>query len=1023
MKKRKHCSNLRKILLVLFFNCFVISLLLSQEMTITGKVLDNSNLEPLPGVNIVIEGTSLGTVTDINGQFSIFAQKGSKLEFSYIGYTTQVVTVGDETAITVKLAEDVKKLDEIVVVGYGTMKKSDVTGSIITVSETDFKQVKTTNVIESLQGKAAGVDISKSSGEAGSGFSITIRGERSLSANNDPLYIVDGIQYGSGIDINPNDIASIEILKDVSSTAIYGAKGANGVVIITTKKGIEGKTEISFSTYVGINKPLGSLPYMNSADYQQYKEDLTKTKEYRKTGEWPAEVDINYTDFEKEGIANGTDTRWLDLITRDGYLKNYFLSVAGGKNSMTYNLSLDYIDEIGMLEKDNYKRYVIKGGMDIKVNDYLSIGNSNVLSYKDRSRMDFPEKNTFLMNPLAVPYDSTGELLINPTIGSTAQTPLWYYQDGYYAREELTSRIFSNVYVKLKITDALSIRSTLNVDLTTFRMGYSERASETDVNTGMYIKPSKDLTWSNILTFDKDLGIHHFQVTGVHELMAENTERYAITGINPTIENSLWYALDGMDEISVKLDKDKTGDNNETADLYYSGSKQLAVLGRINYTLLGKYVVTASLRIDGSSVLAEGNKWDKFPAASIAWNASEEGFLNTIEDISMLKIRVGYGTSGNYSVPVYSSLNKTNTSPIYYEFGTPEKVIFGYRPVFAGNPLLSWEKTTATNIGVDFGFFANRISGNIDLYKANTNALLQDRRLPPHAAIPSIYDNIGETETKGIEVMLHTVNISSTSESGFNWTTDLSFTRNDEKIVSLASGVTKDEANGWFVGSPVEVFFDYEKIGIWQEEDSAEMQMYIDNGMDLEFGDIKIRNQNTNEDTVINADDRVVLGQKRPKWYGSITNRFEYKGFDLSIMIMARIGQMVEDDVMGKIPVRDDYAESGMKVNYWTPLNKSNEAPLLDNSVSAINYMPYSSTLLYTDGSWVKIRDITLGYTVPQLLTSKLKISSLRVYVSAKNHFVLYSPLFDKGRYDPEKEGNTSWPIPKTILGGLTLNF
>ena len=990
----------------------------AQERTITGTILDASTGEPMPGVNIMIEGTTVGTISDIDGGYSIKVPDASAvLVFSFISYEPQSIVVEDKTVIDVSLEVSAEELDELIVVGYGTMKKSDVTGSIVSINDKDFKQVKTTNVIESLQGKAAGVDITRTSGEAGSGFDIRVRGERSLSGNNDPLYIVDGIQYGSGININPNDIESIEILKDVASTSIYGAKGANGVVIITTKKGSEGTPKINFSMYAGINKPLGSLPYMDRNSYMKYKEDMVKFSEWDRSRqtEWPDSVEVSWTGFELEGIENGTDTKWLDLITRTGYMKNYFLSVSGGTSGMTYNISADYTNEQGMLKNDDYKRYVIKGGVDVKVNKHLTVGTSNILSYVNRNQADFSEKAVQLMNPLAVPYDSAGNLILTPTTPGTQLTPLWYFQDGYYIKEELTSRIFSNVYANIKILEGLNLRSTFNADISTYRMGEYRRADVEDVQVEMFIRPSKDITWSNILTFDKTFGIHHIQVTGVNELMMGNKERYRITGIDPSIPNSLWYALDGMDEISVGIDPDEDDEDEYS----YSEGSTLSFLGRINYTLLGKYVATASLRYDGSSVLA--NTWDYFPSASIAWNMGEEDFLKQLSVLSQMKLRLSYGVSGNYAVPTYSSVDRVNLSPLYYEFGAAESVAYGYRPVYAGNNNLGWEKTASYNIGMDFGLIRNRISGNIDVYKANTTKLLQFRKLPAHAAIPFIYDNVGEVETKGVEVMFHSINISPKASGNFKWTTDISFTRNREKILELAAGVKRDEANEWFVGEPIKVFYDLEKIGIWQLTDSAEMAMFNAHGATLKYGYIKIKDQNG--DTIIDDADRIVLGTPRPDWYGSLTNYFEYKGFDLSIIIMARIGQMVNDGVTTKWPTRTVYSESGMEVDYWTPENPTNESPRPDQVFSAVNYMPNYSSLQYTDGSWIKVRDITLGYTIPANLTNQVKINSLRLYVSAKNAFVLYSPLFDKGRYDPEMVGKTTFPMPKTYLFGLTLDF
>ncbi|MBN1133138.1 MAG: TonB-dependent receptor [Bacteroidales bacterium] len=998
---------------------------IGQQRQVTGTVTDAETNEPLIGVNVTVSGTTLGTITDVDGNYSINVSSGQTLVFSYVGYVEESVPITDQAIVNITMSLSTEALEEVVVVGYGTMRKSDVTGAIVSIEEDDFKQVKTTNVVESIQGKAAGVDITKSSGEAGAGFSILVRGERSLSGSNSPLYIVDGVQYGSGIDINPNDIASMEILKDVSSTAIYGSKGANGVIIITTKKGMEGRPKITYSSYVGINKPLGRLPYADRDYYIQYKNDLARMVLYDRTGVWEDSVDVSWQEFEEEAIANGTNTDWFSEIVGTGILQNHFVGVSGGTGGISYNISADYTDEKGMLMGDDYKRYVIKAGMDVQVNKRLLVGTSSILSYKDRDRMEYPGKAMYLMNPLAVPFDSLGNVIINPMPRSTFLTPLYYFYEDRYASNELTTRIFSNLYADIKIIEGLNLRSNFNVDLNTYRSGYYQ-ATDAGVNAGMYITPYKDFTWTNILTYEKAFGNHRLQITGVHEMNAGNQERYSFDGTNPAVLGSYWYALPSIPTANITSYDPGTP---------YTESSMLSFLGRVNYSFMGKYVITASMRRDGSSILAKenNNNWDNFPAFSVAWNASEEDFLKSVDVISSLKVRLGYGVSGNYAVPVYASVSKTNIQPLYYEFGVDEAAALGYRPVETGNLNLGWEKTAAFNLGIDFGILRNRISGNIDIYKANTTDILQQRSLPAHASIPFIYDNIGETETRGVELMLHSVNVSSGAESGLKWTTDLTFTASREKIVELARGVTRDEINGWFVGEPLSVYFDYEKTGIWQLSDSLEMELYNEMGAKFRPGDIKVKDQLTIDtdgdgafdarDTLITDADRVVLGTPRPLWYGSLTNRFEYKNFDLSFMIMARMGQMIRDAVMNTFPNRDVYDESGYQADYWTPLNPTNVQPRLDPKVSAVNYMPYNSTLLYTDGSWIKVRDITLGYTVPESLSRRVKISSLRVYASMKNYFVLYSPFYAKGRFDPEKGGSTSWPTPKSLIFGINVEF
>jgi TonB-linked SusC/RagA family outer membrane protein len=984
-------------------------------------VKDQQTGEALPGVNVVVKGTTVGTATDLDGKYSVNVPTDGILAFSYVGYLTEEVPVNNQSEINIALVPNLQSLEEVVVVGYGVMKKSDVTGSIVSIADDDLKQVKSTSVIESIQGKAAGIDITKSKGEAGTGLSIKVRGERSLSGENDPLYIVDGVQYGSGININPNDIESMEILKDVASTAIYGSRGANGVIIITTKKGTEGRSRVTYSNYISFNRPLGSLPYTDRDSYIQFKEDLARIGVYNKTGDWPDSVGVNYEPFEEEGIQNGTNTDWFGEIVRTGIVQDHFLGVSGGNSGVTYNVSADYTDEKGMLKGDHYKRYVLNANLDAKVSKRLTAGTSTILSMIDRDRMTFPEKSLTLMNPLAVPYDSIGEIIDLPIPKSGTLSPLYYFKDGRYENNELTTRVFSNLYFNINFFEGLNLKSNFNADINNYRKGRYESAF-TGTEVEMYISPHKDFTWSNILTFDKEYNVHHIQFTGVHEMLWGNRERYTLVGDNPEIINSYWYGLQSI-SIDNITDYDANNLESDTKKEYtYEEGSLLSFLGRVNYSLMGKYVLTASLRRDGSSRLSHenNNNWDMFPAFSVAWNASEESFIKSVGAISSLKLRLSYGVSGNYAVPVYASVSKTNVSPLYYEFGVNETPALGYRPVETGNNSLGWEKTASYNIGVDFGLLNNRLSGNVDIYKAKTTDILQQRALPAHTAIAFIYDNVGETETNGIELMLHSVNVSSKG-NGFKWTTDLTFTRNREKITKLARGVEKDEQNGWFVGEPLAVYYDYEKIGIWQFADSVELELFNSKGAKLKPGDIKIKDQDG--DTLITEDDRIVLGHQRPDWYGGLTNKFAFKGFDLSIFIVARMGQMVRDNVMWGYQNRDSYSEGGFKADYWTPINPTNEQPLFNPSQSAVSYMPYASTLRYTDGSWIKVRDITLGYTLPAKISGKIKISSFRVYVSLKNYFVLYSPLFDKERYDPESNGGTSWPTPKSVITGLTVEF
>jgi TonB-linked SusC/RagA family outer membrane protein len=999
---RKITNFLTKRFLIPILLLFCAFSIFAQNKTITGKITDSETGESLPGVNIVVAGTTIGTVTDLNGNYSINVNSGNEtLEFSFIGYQKQSIALEGKSVLNVALKPELKELDEVVVVGYGTMKKSDLTGAVSSIKTEDILNTKSSNAIEALQGKIAGIDMTRVDGQAGSGFNILIRGARSLTASNAPIYIVDGVDYGSDININPNDIASMEVLKDASSTAIYGARGANGVVLITTKKGTKDKSSISFNTYFGITKPLGKIPIGDAEYFLRMTRDILRTNNPSLWNVPDNEIDVTSTLYpsEIEGYKNGTNFDWIDAQTKDyGTQQDYHLSINGGNENALYSISINNMIEDNFIPNDKYTRYSVKTNIDCKVNKYFDYGNSTYLAFIDQKR---GQGINYDMNPLVSAYDTLGNIRPIPNERAPFINPLIDQDPKNKLNEIYKMSIFSTFYGQVNFSKNFNFKSSINFDLDFERngnyTGETEYPEISRVNEASVLNAnSYKWTWTNLLNFDKTIGSHHIMANIGTEAMYKRLERYYQYGRNMELKNSWWYGLR-----SASTDISLSEYNNPLTEWGL-----MSYISRLHYGLLNKYLITFVCRYDGASQLRE--KWDFFPAISAAWKLSDENFLKNIKVISLLKLRAGYGISGNYSVNPYSTLGSISQYTMYYEFGIPEVPAFGYRTAqLETSP--KWEKTASANIGIDFGVMQNRISGSLELFKVHTYDILQKVTLPPTSAVSSVIENIGETEGKGIELSLKSIILDT---KDIKWNVDLTFSRSTEKITYLADGVKQDIVNGWFVGQPLNVFYDWKKIGIWQTGEATLAARY-----GAVPGDIKL--EDGNHDTVINDFDRVVIGTPRPKWTGGLNSTINYKNFDLSIFIYARIGQIIYDRV--ELMWSTDGRENSIKRDYWTPKDTTNEYPRIVPGITRSG-LGKLSTLAYKNGSFVKIKDITLGYTLPYAFTNKFLISSARFYITAKNAFV-FGKYFRQGRYDPEGGGEKSFPIPKLFAIGANINL
>jgi TonB-linked SusC/RagA family outer membrane protein len=981
----------------------------AQQKAVTGHVTNESGA-PL-GASITIKGTGKGTTTDANGNFTIQAAVGAKLVISATEYVAQEFTVGQANAINVTLVRTDKALSEVVVVGYGTLRKKDVTGSVQSISEKTLKEVPAPNLIAQLKGRAAGVSIVSNGSTPGSGGQIRIRGNRTITSSqgqsdalDGPLLVVDGIPYGGSInDLNPDDIAGLEILKDASATAIYGSRGAGGVILISTKKGRSGKAVISYDSYLGYSAIMDKYKVFNGTEYAQFKTDAAT---YNRTS--PGTSSYLLTQPEKDALAAGVSTDWQDLIYKHGVTTSQQLGLSGGSESTQYGLSAGYYSEGGIIPNQKFERYTLRSTIDHRINKRLKIGLNtlNTLTYSNTPGGGGVPSGLVRLTPLASAYNTDGSVNLTPAIGSidaTTISPLTLMtkSSSILARSRRL-RTFNSLYGEVQIANGLRYRVNVGVD---YRQdngnGYNGPLTYTNtatVQSSSNASLSNAEAWSyniqNLLYFDRTFAQKHkVGFTGLFEVNKDHNQssRFTVTGVPADyILNSNFALASGQ----------PVADANNTG---FSESGLLSYMGRVNYAYDNRYLLTATVRVDGSSTLSPGHQYFTYPAIGLGWNMMEEKFAKDLPFLSNLKVRGGWGVSGNRNVSPYATLGLLSAST--YNFGTSTSgQQLAYTVTSLPNYSLGWQSTSQFDGGIDFGLFKNRITGSIDVYKQQTKDILLSVNLPISNGANSTLKNLGKTEGKGVEISLSSINIK--DRSGFTWSTDLVFSFNKEKITQLTKPTELNNvANGWFVGQPLTVIYDYKKIGIWQTEDSTKGLLSQTSPKQYPG---QIRVEDVNADGKIDAADRQVLGNFQPKWEGGLTNRFSYKGFDLSVVIYARMGMKVlapyftADGGANGFPFFNQGRVNQVKVNYWTRTNPTNDFPAPD---AGTDRLPFGSTLGYQDGSFIKCRSINLGYDLASGLLKRLNISSLHVYVNVTNPFIIYSP-FVKNGYGPDPEGN-----------------
>ena len=995
--------------LLLSVFCFVAY----AQKTITGTVKDASG-EPMIGVSVIVDGTTIGGVTDFDGNFTIQnVSEKAVLKISYIGFKEQKISVAGKNSINVTMQEDAAALDEVVVVGYGTMKKKDLTGSVASVKTDDLAKVAGANALSAMQAKVPGVDLQQSGGgEAGAGVSMTLRGNRSLLAGNGPLVIVDGVEYGSTLDIPASDIESMDILKDAASTAIYGTKGANGVILITTKRGSAGHTKVNFNGYLSFNGATGIVKSMYGdnevqrlIDKKNYETAAANNWNFTNTATAADVLTFTLDDLtETLDIYNDKSyTDWLDMILDNSVSQNYEVSVQGGNEKTNFNVSLSAMDDKGLMKGDEYNRYTGRANIDHQINRIVKIGASLSYAYKSNDKRNGGVYNQAQkMTTITHAYLNDGEINYQPNPWYSAHCSPLLDENGAYQKNIESTRFFGSGYLQLNPIKGLTLKSQFTADRSESRTGSYEDyqcQSRYQENKGSYISNSRSVStkyvWQNTANYNKTIGKHDMTFLLGHEMSQSVSESLSIAG----------YAGYEHYYTSSFYDVSKIADPSKSSG--YTKTSMLSFFGRANYSFDGKYLLQASVRADGSSVLAEGHKWGYFPSVSAGWRISEEGFMkNTKSWLDNLKFRVSWGLSGNSAISAYQTLATIKSI-------VPNST--DKAPMTMANPNLTWEKTAALDFGLDFSVLNGRVYGSIDYYNSKTYDLLYYKTAPASSVFTSTISNVGKTKGHGWELSLGAVPVKT---NDFTWDINASATFSRDEVSELADGIEQVVSGTSIlkIGEPVSAYYTYDMDGCWGigefEKYMAEHPNFVKPYSDYgDPGTPKVID--TNGDDQIDDSDKIVYNRS-PKAILGLSTSFTYKDFSLSIQTMARLGGYLSYSGYGLYTY--DNSNWG-DLSYWTPDNQ--DAIIPSPGCAGSTPTAYKSAIQIQKADYFKIKDITLAYNLPKSLIKKAYMSNARVYCSLKNYFTFSH--FDN--YDPERGGSVNFPLMKQVVVGLNVTF
>lgn len=1016
---------MRRVLLLLTASLVLVTSAFAQERTVTGKVTSAEDGSSLPGVNVVLKGTTAGTVTDVDGNYKISVPaEGGTLVFSFIGLTTSEIGVGSRSTVDVQMASDITQLSEIVVTGYGVQARQEVTGAITSVSSKDFEGLPLRNLDQALQGRSAGVNVVQSSGTPGSGISVNVRGTGSLGSSSQPLYVVDGVPINSGSytaigtggqltnalsDINPNDIESMEVLKDAASAAIYGSRAANGVVLITTKSGKSGKTKIDFNFYTGFeqrqnddvkkingqqatelmlemvanrypNRVFSGLTFADHAELAAYIFDGAAGAANSPGG---VVATTNNDGVREASIyrdpSTAPSTDWLDEVFRKGKIEQYDLAFSGGTEKTNFRFSTTYFNQEGIMLGSGFERISTRLNINNEVSDRLRFGANLALS---RSNTIRPQNDNNINGVLStgvlyssdIPvYRANGTFYKDP--GSSTENPVAAGTQPYF--RSISSRVIGSTYGELDIMKDLKFRTELGIDYLVFR---DDRFEPTTTNTGAgsgglgqaSVRSDLNWVWKNNLTYSKTIAEDH-KITALAGI------EYQQSTFESVFAQATVFPGNTIRRLSAGAVK---GDASSGGSIWGIES----YLTRVNYAFKGKYLFSASVRVDGSSRFGEDKRYGTFPAASVGWRIIEENFMSSVPVLSDLKIRASYGITGAQEIGDFTSLPLFNSGANYIGAG-------GLFPNQLGNPQLTWEEAITTNIGADIGLFGDRIYINAEYYIKDNESLLQNLPLVASSGYTGVQTNIGSIRNQGLELSITSVNI---SKNDLRWTTNLNFTFNKNEVTKLSGAAFAQGFASWVEqGQPLGSFrgFRVDKI-INTAEDLATAQ--AQGQVSAALGDIMFKD--LTDDGALTSADQEILGSAQPDFFGGLTNTVTYKGFDLSVFMRFTYGNTIYNNTRAfSEGMNGVFGQTDGVLSRWTPTNTNTDVPRA--VYGDPNNNRRTSDRWLEDGSFLRINNLQLGYTLPASIISKTKVlRSARIYASAQNLAV----FTNYSGFDPE---------------------
>jgi len=1043
MSKDKKRGLLGARIMLTFILLFMSTLIFAQTKTITGKVVDEKG-DAIIGASVSVKGTSRGTITNLDGSFSLSAEQQEIVNVSLIGYIEQNFTVGSQTFLNIIMKERAQSLDEVVVVGYGVQKKTDVTGAMARVGEKELKAMPVKDALQGMQGKVAGIDI-KTNQRPGEVGEIRIRGVRSINATNNPLYVVDGmVLQASGIDnINPSDIESIDILKDASATAIYGSRGANGVVLVTTKHGKSGKLSVNYSGSVTLEKLYNVTENMNGGEWIDYSRlakinagtyipaTASRAGDFAKwnsiADSW-ANIDAGWSkDASGNDVWDASKVKsydWEKYGKQTGLTTEHTLSVSGGgQNSQAYG-SFGYFKQKGTQPGQNYERFTSKVSFDASPTKWFKMGTAinGSLANQDygysfsKSVTGSGDYYSALRGMLAwtVPYAANGDYIRNPAAGDVniinPIDELKYTvnnRKGFIVNSSFYSQLdFGEMFSPLK---GLKYRIQFGPELRYNRNAtfYDKAGINGDGSNQAAYNTSQVLSWTldNLVYYDRNLGTDHkIGITLMQSASGYHSESSGMKSNTLATNTELWYNIGS----GGSLNGFSTG---------LTETQMASYMARVNYGFKDKYLLTASARLDGSSVLADGHKWAPFYSAALGWRIDQENFMKNVEFVDALKLRLGAGVTGNAAISAYST--KGGITQTYYNWGATSSTT-GYilsdlsaaSPVLLANTNLGWERTTQYNLGLDYTVLKNRINGSIDVYQTKTNDLLMKMSIPSTTGYVQTWSNVGSTKGWGIDFQLNSLNIKT---NDFAWSTTLTWSLDRCRVTELSNGRTQDIAALLFVGKDLGVYYDYVYDGIWKTSEATDAAKY-----GRKPGQIRVKDLN-NDGVIDSNNDRQIVGKTRPDWSGGISNTFNYKNIELSFFIYSRWGIKVNT---GAVNLGGLY--QSRKLDYWIAGTNEN-AEYYSPGSNGVNADLYATSQGYQDGSFVKLRNISLGYNFNSKQLKSVGFSNLKIYAQVMNPLTIYSKCkildTDLTNYDNNTTSTGTDTTTKGLVFGINVGF